>query len=183
METWGFLPRLQHPFPNSYFKPHIFSICLTCFKIYFHLSSHQSPNFRRINKIFLLFISCNFKSHPQYQQSCMTFVLVFAEPPDTRFNFNSPQVVIYTSFPVHRSKVILPFLCFYSGLEPGDKMTCLIPFRTGSTWRTLFNHSVPMVYYMYYPLLTLRKSAFCSLGLCLCDCYYSQNKFPFPIHS
>jgi hypothetical protein len=121
METWGSLPRLQNPFPNLYFKPQIFSICLNCFKIYFHLFSHQSSNFRRINKISFLFESWNFIFYPHYQQFCMSFVLVFAEPPDTRFNFNSPRLVIYTSFPVHRSKVILPFLCFCGGLEPGEK--------------------------------------------------------------
>jgi hypothetical protein len=136
METWGSLPRLQHPFPNFYFKPQIFSICLKCFKICFHLFSHQSSNFRRINKILFLFESCNFRSYPHYQHFFMTFVLVFAEPPNTRFDFNSPRLIIYISIPVHRSKVILPFLCFYGGLEPGDKMTCLIRFRTGSTWRT-----------------------------------------------
>lgn len=136
MEILGSLPRLQHPFPNFYFKLQIFSICLNCFKIYFHLFSYQSSNFRRINKILFLFESCNFKSYPHYQQFCMTFVLVFAKPPDTRFNFNSPRLVIYTSFPVHLSKAILLFLCFYGGLEPRDKMTCLISFWTGSTWRT-----------------------------------------------
>ena len=170
MEPWGSLPRLQHPFPDSYFKSHEFSTYhLLALISIFILFSHLSLISSRINTNPGVIRKLQFQILYWISVIPLTVTLLFAEPPDTRLNFNNSRLLRSIFFPVHRSWVIFPCPCFYSSLKTGDKISFLKPFWTGNMWSTQHANLIKgfvqpfsaqgLLYAL--PALTLRKSEFC----------------------